>query len=275
MKKKWIIRALALLLLAGAVFSSYQIYRKLQEYRVSEEASQQLQQYIDVTPAQPTAPPTRATESTPATEPDPTQPTAEESVPTEPTQPPVVYPSVDFDSLLQINEDVVGWIYIDGTRINYPIVQGEDNRHYVSTMVDGRVNGAGSIFLDYRNSADFSDKHTVIYGHNMRNGTMFADILEYKDPEFQAAHPMGMLMTPGGNCQFEVVAGYVASLADPAWQLEFVSDKDFEAWVEETMSRSMIKGTTVPEPGDRIITLSTCSYEFSEARFVLVCVVKD
>lgn len=271
--KKRLIFILAFLLFAEiAAVSGYKVFEIIAEYRTEEKASKELRQYInfDASPAAKTEEQTAAA-SEPAHE-DAAGPEATETeLPTEPPAEPVQYPAVDFKSLLAINEDVVGWIYIADTQINYPIVQGDDNRHYVSTMVDGQDNAAGSIFMDYRNTPDFSDRHTVIYGHNMRNGSMFADILDYKDPEFFAEHSTGMIMTPTGNFQFEVIAGYVAHLSDASWQLEFVAEDDFENWLAETMEKSTIGGSGTVDADDRIITLSTCSYEFSDARFVLVC----
>lgn len=271
-KKKKVLFILLFLLFAEiAAVSGYEVFSILSEYRAEENVSKQLQQYIDLDATQyvPAETETQVTATGESAVSEETEPAAEAV--TEPATEPVQYPAVDFESLLAINEDVVGWIYIEDTQINYPIVQGSDNRHYVSTMADGQDNAAGSIFMDYRNTPDFSDKHTVIYGHNMRNGSMFADVVKYKDPEFFAAHPVGMIMTPGGNFRFEVIAGYVAHLEDSAWQLDFAGDEDFGNWLDQTMAMSTIGGSAAPDPDDRIITLSTCSYEFSEARYVLVC----
>lgn len=263
MDRKVIVTILVVALLIGAAYAGYNLYRTAAEYREGEQVYAEVQQYVNLSPAQPSG-------NTPS---NPVGDNGAELAP-EVTEPPVIYPEVDFEGLMTVNEDVVGWIYIEGTQINYPILQGEDNRHYVSTMINGAYNGAGSIFMDYRNQPDFTDPHTVIYGHNMNNGSMFAAIVKYQDPEFFAAHPTGMIMTPEGNFQFEVVAGYVASLADPSWQLEFANEADFDNWLQDTMERSIIGGTVVPTAQDQIITLSTCSYEFSDARFVLVCVVR-
>ena len=269
-KKKVLFALLLLLFLEIAAVSGYEIYSILSEYRAEEQASVQLRQYIDLSGEATfaTEPATEAaTQAAQAPEETTAVPESTEEAPTEPVQ----YPAVDFVSLKQINGDVVGWIYIEGTEINYPIVQGEDNRHYVSTMADGRDNAAGSIFMDYRNTADFSDRHTVIYGHNMRNGSMFADVLQYKKQDFLETHPIGMVMTPGGNFRFEVIAGYVANVSDNAWQLDFGAEEEFYNWLCEAMAKSEIGTEAAVAPEDRILTLSTCSYEFSDARYVLVC----
>lgn len=267
-KRRWGFFVVLILLVGLAATAGLDAIRIVSEYKKEENASEQLRQFIDLAATQPAQPttqePTSPTEGTEITESAGNTP--------EETKP-VSYPVVDFEALLAVNDDVVGWIYIPDTNVNYPVVQGTDNRHYAFTMADGRDNAAGSIFMDYRNTPDFSDKHTVIYGHNMRNGSMFANIVEYKQPEYLAEHPFGMILTPDGNFQFEVIGGYVAELSDPAWQLEFAGEEDFLLWLEEAMVRIGIDGGIQPE--DRILTLSTCSYEFSEARYVLVCRVLE
>lgn len=269
MKKKGIVILILIVCIAGAIFAGYKVYDKLTQYREEENVSAQLQQYIDLSAAVPAVP--NATEAAQADD------SAEEGEPeeSEPAKEPVVYPAVDFESLLNINDDVIGWIYIEGTNINYPVVQGDDNRYYTAVMADGRYNRAGSIFMDYRNQFDFSDRNTVIYGHNMSNGSMFNHLKKYTDPEFLEAHSTGMIMTPDGNFQFEIVGGYVASLADSAWQLDFANDEDFYSWLQASMEKSTISTGAELSPDDRIITFSTCSYEFSNARFVLIGVVRN
>ena len=249
---------LILLFLVLALVSGWKIFDILADYRAEENTSKELQQYI--TPV--TVPP--------ATEPVALPTQVPEEIPV-PTEAPYPYPVVDFAALQEINDDVIGWIQIEGTKINYPIVQGKDNQRYINHMADGKWNPAGSIFMDYRNEADFSDVHTVLYGHNMRNGSMFAGIMDYKKKGFLEEHPTGVILTPEKNFRFEVVSGYVAQVTDPAWQLYFESDEDYEAWRRKTMKRSVIGGEFALEPTDRFITLSTCSYEFDDARFVLVC----
>ena len=261
MKQKPMLTIMLLSFLAGAAFAVYHIYGLLSEYHTSNTLYQDVQQYASFPEEQ------HSTD---------TEPVITETIPqTYPTEPAWVYPTIDFASLKQINEDVTAWIYIEGTNINYPVVQGTDNRYYVSTLVDGSYNSSGSIFLDYRNQPDFSDPHCILYGHNMQNGSMFHDICNYKDPEFYASHPVGFLISPEHNFHFEVVSAYVASLADPAWQLEFVDDADLQDWLPDTIERSSFVTSVQPQPGDQVITLSTCSYEYDNARFVLVGILKE
>ena len=88
---------------------------------------------------------------------------------------------------------------IEGTKINYPIVQGEENSYYLKHLFSGEWNGSGCIFLDFRNDASFADRHSIIYGHHMKNGTMFTDLDKYKKQEFFDEHPIALLITPDKN----------------------------------------------------------------------------
>jgi len=264
-KKKLLLKLLLLLFLLIALASAWNIVSIMREYRTAEDSVAQMQQFIDLDATQPpviqeTAPPAAVPEA--------------ETVPEESTQPPVdpyPYPVVDFGALHEINTDVVAWIYIEDSDINYPVVQGTDNKRYVKQMVDGTYNAAGSIFMDYQNRSDFSDPHTILYGHNMKNGSMFAQVLEYRKPEFFESHPTGIIITPEQNFRFEIIAGYVTDVYDDAWKLTFSDDEDYLLWLKDTMNRSIIGGTFDVSASDRVITLSTCTYEFEEARFVLVC----
>lgn len=256
---------LALLILLGVMtLAGYKVLTILGEYRTEEDTSQELQQFIQLPPAESPQPEPFVPD---ATEPEPVPGETEP----EPTEDPTVYPEVDFASLQEINPDVIGWIYIEDTKINYPIVQGVDNSRYMHTMADGRRNAAGSIFMDFRNEPDFSERHTILYGHNMRNGAMFAGIRNYMDPEFAAEHPIGLIMTPEKNFRFEVIGGYIAKTTDPAWRIHYDSDEDFAAWLRDTLDRSTVECDAAPQEGDRILTLSTCTYEIKNGRFVLIC----
>ena len=177
-------------------------------------------------------------------------------------------PRVDFEHLAQINPDVVGWIYIKDTNINYPIVQGRNNNYYLDKLFDGTYNAAGSIFLDAACSSDFLDSHSIIYGHNMKDKSMFADLMKYKDQIFFEDHAEGLLVTPTAVHRIVFFSGYVSHNWTDAWELEF-RDISFSKWLKNIEARSFFDTTDLPDEDDRILTLSTCTYEFDDAKYVL------
>lgn len=248
MKKKIFVPILTLTLTGILVFSGYQIYKIISEYESGERTYDDLEIYVS-TPSI-TSTPQNSSESEKKTE--------------------NAWPEVDFEGLAAINPDIVGWIYSEDTPINYPIVQGTDNSYYLKHLYTGEYNGAGSIFLDSRNSSDFSDRHTIVYGHHMQNGSMFSSLTGYKQQEYYEAHPILYLMTPEKNYEIKVFAGYVASVKDDAWQITFDSEESFQAWIGRAIEKSTFSSNITPVATDRIITLSTCSYEFDNARYVLL-----
>ncbi|MCH5185957.1 MAG: class B sortase [Oscillospiraceae bacterium] len=183
--------------------------------------------------------------------------------------------SVDFEKLRDINADTAAWVRIDGLAIDYPIVHGEDNEYYLTHLFNKEQNGAGCIFLDYRNAADFSDRNSVIYGHNMKNGSMFSELGAYKSQSFRDEHRSFGLFTPQGNYVIEIFAGYTTDSQDRAWDTEFDDDADFEEWIDERIQKSVFHSDSAPSPYDKILTLSTCSYEFDNAKFVLFGIIRE
>lgn len=156
---------------------------------------------------------------------------------------------------------------------NYPVVQGEDNSYYLKHLFSGEWNGSGCIFLDFRNDASFADRHSIIYGHHMKNGTMFTGIDKYKKQEFFDEHPVALLITPDKNYKVDFFAGYVAAPQDDAWEIGF-TEAEFEVWLQNAADRSCFTSEVAPNISDHILTLSTCSYEFDDARFVLAGVLR-
>ena len=150
-KKKIICIMLILIFTSGIVIGAIQLYKQYHEYSEGEDSYTDLEEYVKL-PEEPEAP-----SSSPAD--DETESGGRE------------WPAVDFASLQKINPDIVGWIYIEGTQINYPVVQGNDNQYYLKHLFSGEWNGSGCIFLDSRNRADFSDRHSIIYGHHMKIST--------------------------------------------------------------------------------------------------------
>jgi len=176
---------------------------------------------------------------------------------------------VDFTSLERINPDVVGWIAAEGTKIDYPVVWGKDNYFYLHHLFTGERNKLGSIFMDYRNHSDFLDKNTIIYGHNMKDGSMFSFLTKYKVQRYFDNFQTMLLYTPIGDFTIELFAGIVVDGNYESVQLDFQDDYDFQSYIDSLKKKSTFESNTIVKADDRIITLCTCSYEFNNARYAL------
>ena len=260
-KRKLPLILLFVVFFAITVFAGYKVATILLEYKAGTDTYKDLEQYVyidtsDMEESDPFAKPSAAPEAT-------AEPEKE-----------LVWPVVDFESLWNINDDIVGWIYIPGTKVNYPIVQGYNNDQYLYRMIDGAYNSSGSIFMDYRNESDFSNRHTIIYGHHMNNGSMFSDLLNYKEQKYFDEHPVALIITPDQNYTLEFFTGYVADTRDSAWDRSFSSDEAYGNWLRSIGKKSRFYINIIPEASDRVVTLSTCSYEFDDARFVMTGVLR-
>ena len=193
---------------------------------------------------------------------------------TEPVENRVVAPiQVDFDALLAENPDVIAWLYSPDTPIHYPVVQGEDNAYYINHLLNGKSNGSGTLFLDYRNEADLSHWNSVIYGHNMKNDSMFGTLTDYKKQAYYDAHPKMYLLTPEGDYVIHLVAGLVTPSDSDVYSALYPDEEEKEQLLKKWLSASTFQAEWEPSPDDRFITLSTCSYEYSNARYVLIGVL--
>lgn len=252
--RKTITIILICVLATVACVSGYKIFQIINEYHSGETTYENLKKYV-------LTPPTDSeTESTDLS--DQAATTPEQSI-------------IDFDGLSAINSDIVGWIQLDGTVIDYPIAQCDDNGYYLKHLFNKEANSSGSIFLDCRNNADFSDRNSVLYGHHMKNGSMFSAITNYKNQLFYDEHPAFRLYTPQANYEVAIFAGYVADLQDNAWNTAFEDDDDFSQWLNECMQKSLFQSDIKPSAKDKIVTLSTCSYEFENAKFVVFGAVHE
>lgn len=200
--------------------------------------------------------------ATPVT-PDDSEDDGEDKEP-EPQKPEPETINVDFAGLTSKYPDVVGYIYSAYTGINYPIVQSSSNDYYLNHDLDGNVNNNGSIFVEHLNASDFSDQNTIIYGHNMKSGLMFAHLTNYKNQSYYNAHPYFYIYTPTQNYKLNLYAGFVCEHDDEVYTLS-LSQSQLEAMAAKSTFKSNI-GT----PTGNVVTLSTCSYEFDDARYVVV-----
>lgn len=179
--------------------------------------------------------------------------------------------SVDFDSLRAVNEDVIGWMIQEGTEINFPIVQGEDNEYYLTHLYTGAVNRTGSIFADAGNSPYFTDMCTYLYGHNRKNGSMFASLPNYLDEEYYRAHPTMTVITPYEDYAAEIFACVRESAEqEETWRVkQFSGLGEYEAFVQSILDRSLLDTGIVPQWGDPLLALCTCTNEVHEERYIV------
>lgn len=170
--------------------------------------------------------------------------------------------TIDFDLLKRENEDIIGWILFDFNGISYPVLQGRDNEEYLYTMADGTQNPSGSIFIDSMCAADFTDCHTIIYGHNMKDGSMFGKLKQYRIQEnYYKENRYFTIYTPDKMFRYEIFAWYEAKADDEVYQAGFSEDSEFEAFVSRMQERRYADTKTGAGGKDKIVTLSTCSAE--------------
>lgn len=179
-------------------------------------------------------------------------------------------PLFDWEKLKEINGDFVGWIRLDDSTVDYPFVQGTDNEYYLRHLFDGTYNNSGCVFMDVNNNRDFSDKNTILYAHNMKNGTMFASIEKYKDASYYDGHKVIHIYTEAATYDVYPVAGIVTDGQDDYVRTFFNDDNDFMSYVNRFVSSSTFTSEQSIESTDRIVMLSTCNYDRSDGRYVLI-----
>ena len=193
-----------------------------------------------------------------------------EEVPEETPKPREIPIEVDFDSLRQKNADIVGWIYSADTPINLAIPYNGSDTYYLSRSSTREENRYGTIYIAGNCSPDFSDPNTVLYGHNMQNGTILGTLREYKSQEYFEQHRVMYLLTPAQNYRAEVVAGYMHTAMHALYDLP--NSRDFTAgFVTTAIAESIFTSGAKYNPDANYITFSTCSDDYDGARLALVC----
>lgn len=178
---------------------------------------------------------------------------------------------VDFDTLRDINPDVVGWIrFIEPSIINYPVVQGEDNGEYLYKTFKGYDNTVGSIFVNAYNQPDFEDQNTIIYGHYMYNGTMFNDLDKYKEQDFWQRYPFFYIYTPDGKeLRYDIYSAGIVKDTSGSYNYQFLNETEFAEFIALTKSISNYDTGIEVGADAQIITLSTCTKDNNDDRFVI------
>lgn len=172
------------------------------------------------------------------------------------------------EDLIKINEDYKMWIEVPNTNINYPVVQGQDNDFYLSHDFNKKESSSGAIFIDYKNNID-KDKNIIIYGHNMKNKSMFQNLMKFKDEEFWKENNKIILTIDGKTYEYEIFSSYISNAKDIDLKTNFENDDEYLKYIDDIKKRSIFHRDMNIKSNDRIITLSTCSYEKDDARMII------
>lgn len=178
-------------------------------------------------------------------------------------------------SLQERNSDVIGWIYIKDTKVDYPILQSDDNIKYLDTTLDNNESKYGSIFMDYRNDINNLDningENLVIYGHNMKDKQMFGSLDTFANEEFFSNNPIIALLLGDEEYYFQAISVYVTSSTDNYINTNFSTIDEFNDFANKVSNKSYFNSNLNPTNSNLLLTLSTCSYEFNDARLVVHC----
>lgn len=209
--------------------------------------------------------------STPKDTAAPTENPPEETGPSEvePTKEPIPEEAlelagIDLEALRAVNKDVAGWIAIPGTTVSYPLMQGKDNQYYLRRNWKKQAISSGSIFLGAEVSRDLTDFHTIIYGHRMRNETMFGTIKYYSGEDYWREHPSIYIVLDDTIYRYDIFAAYEAAVNGIVYRLDLEERHLEEKFLQYCKDHSVLDTGLTPGTGDRILTLSTCTSSLSE-----------
>lgn len=250
-KSKALYYVILLVLVGILVFSAVKIISYFKEQADASDAQQEITDNY-ITPG-----------TTPNSDGDSTGDGDDSSASPSTTDPDTI--TVDFNSMIADYPDVVGYIYCANTNLKNPIQYGKGNDYYLTHDSKGNSNSNGSIFIEQVNSSSFSDNNTIIYGHNMKTGMMFAGLRNYHtDKGYYSAHPYMYIYTPTQNYKLQLFAGFVCEHDDEVYNTSLTQSQ-----LEAMAAKSDFK-SSYGIPTGKTVTLSTCSYEFSDARYVVV-----
>ena len=187
---------------------------------------------------------------------------------------------IDFDKLKETNQDIYAWIEIPNTQINYPVVQGgDDDAYYLNHTIDGTEGYPGSIYTERINAKDFSDFNTVIYGHNMKDGSMFMGLHNFEDPQYMKEHPNVKIYTPEKELTYRIFAAVVYDDVHILEAYDFSSQEYRRLFLESVYNsrdmRNCIDESVAVDADSKILTLSTCIGGENNKRYIVEAVLVD
>ncbi len=182
---------------------------------------------------------------------------------------------MDINSLKEINEDVLGWIEIPGTKLSYPLMDGVDNEYYLKHTWDKKANPSGAVFVERLNKNDLSDLHSVIYAHRMMDGSMFGSLKYYDNEDYFKEHPYIYIVNDSGVHRYEIFSAYEAEVGSKTYQIGFKDDDSRQQFMDHCKEKSVIETGVTPTLNDKVLTLSTCTaFGSTENRFVVQAVLR-
>lgn len=185
---------------------------------------------------------------------------------TEADNKPLVPTNVDFEKLTGINSDCIGWISACSNRIDYPIVKSKDNVEYLTKTVTGAENKSGAIFADKDCTDPFNQFQTLVFGHNMKNGSMFHYLVNYRDKDYYDNHRLIYVRTEHQLLTYEVFAAYREAASDSCIYDSVLNPDDRAAFLKKVKEKSLYNTNVQLSTSDRILTLVTCEYTQDDFR---------
>jgi sortase B len=180
----------------------------------------------------------------------------------------------NWKKLLKINEDTVAWLRCKGTVINYPVMQGEDNDFYLHHLITREYDFKGCLFVDANCDGKFRDFLTIIYGHHMRDGSMFHCLTDYMEMDYYRKHKTMKLFTPDKDFKLEVFAAAEVPADSPVYKVDFETEEEKAQYLDQVEAINELDADIEPTTADQIVMLSTCAYDFKNARMLVYCVMR-
>ena len=187
----------------------------------------------------------------------------------------VLLAAIHMDELRQINPDVLGWVTIPNTIISYPVLQTDNNEYYLNHTWQRESSIVGAVFMECRSSAELTDFNTIIYGHNMRDKSMFGTMSDYLEQEHWKAHPSVYLLCGNGAYRYDIFAAFEADVEGPVYQKLNMDAEERGAFIAECLEMSEIDTGLVPTADDQILTLSTCTGRGYANRWAVLAVLAE
>ena len=189
---------------------------------------------------------------------------------------PVAKDNLSFEELKKINPDVIAWLDLYGTPIDYPVVQGEDNGKYINQDIFGSFSLTGALFLDHRNSPDFTDFNNIIFGHHMEKDKMFGNLEDFENKKYLEAHSTGNLFANGRDYGIRVFAWMHVDAYDPdLYNVEIDAKADREILLGIIRKKASVYVEGVADPNGSILLMSTCGTDITNERYILAAAITD